>query len=96
MKIPNKKLIAYVNEHTGLKGVKYLPQNIKKTSRPANFVKKYGGDPNSLIWLYHPQKRYVGMMVRKDLAAKPDVKKWVEGRSKKHMETGKEYVMVLF
>ncbi len=100
MQIPNPKLISYVNANTGLDDVKYLPQNVKKNSRPAKLVNKYGnGDPNQIIWLYHPEQRYVGVMVRNAFKdSNPEVTKWVNQRisTAKKFETGVEYTIIFF
>ena len=93
------KLVAYINKRFGLADVKVLPQNVKKNSRPAGFARKYAnGDPNSIIWLYHPQKRYVGMMVRKDLLAHKEIADWVNKRSKgaSFVNDGSQYKLVMF
>ena len=95
---PNDELVSYVKRKTGLNDVKFLPQNIKKQSRPAKLVTKYGNsDPNNLIWLYSEKKRYVGMMVRKVFAVSDvNVLKWVTNRQGKYTEIGDEYIMIIF
>jgi len=66
---------------------KLLPQNVKKNSRPAALVNKYGnGDPNKIIWVYHPQKRYIGMLVDTAFMLNQEVFKWVQGRTKNASE----------
>lgn len=93
------RIVSYINGTYGFNDVKALPQNTKKASRPAGFVNKYaGGDPNAIIWLYSKSKRYVGMLVRKDMLKHNEVLNWVNNRARsaKVDRTGEKYRLVMF
>ena len=97
--IVKSTLRDYIEKKTGLKDVKFLPQNVRKNSKPAKLVSDYGNkNPDKIVWLYHKQRRYVGMLVANDFIRKEPVLKWVASRLSEAKETkvGKEYTMVLF
>ena len=94
------KATEYFRKKLGKPGLKLLPQNVKKNSRPAKLVNTYGnGDPNSIIWLYDPRERYVGMLIKKSMLEHNVVLKWVNAREQlagKGHNTGKEYMYIPF
>ena len=94
------KATIYFRSELNKPELKLLPQNVKKTSKPASLVNKYGnGDPNSIIWLYDPRERYVGMLIKKSMLEHDVVLKWVNERERlagKGHNTGKEYMYIPF
>jgi hypothetical protein len=97
--IISTEIKKFVKRYTGLDNVKFLPQNVKKSSKPAALVRKYGNsDPNKIVWLYHKDKRYVGVMIEKNFILNNEVLKWVLGRSSqcKHVFVGNNSVMLIF
>ena len=97
------KATKYFQENFNLPNLKLLPQNVKKVSKPARLVNNYGyGDPNSIIWLYDPSRRYeryVGVLIRKNMLYHDEVLNWANARENMagqgHMD-GKEYRFIPF
>lgn len=90
-------LTNYVNDQLGTDTIKFLPQNVKKQSRPAILVRQFANsDPQAIIWLYHPKQRYKGFFIRKAMLRYKGAADWYKSRIKNaRVIEGDEYNLVI-